>query len=296
MRVFQSFSPWFLTSCIALILFSYPTVVVLASTVSFEVIPNTVLGDSATIVEVTVDPEGKVINAIEGILQFQTTQYVEISSVVTETGDSAFSLWPVDPIYNDADKTVRFAGGVTKGFTEEDLVFRMRIFTAKGGQVSLAWIGGNAYVDDGLGTPDPVSSRSVTLLLSQSIPNPINPSSADSQPPTFDTVEIGQNEEVYEGKAFISFHAIDDVSGIDRYVVTENNVVTEVKDGVYVFQDQERKVDVLLTAFDKAGNSTSVKVPSRYDQLLYLIIAVIGFMIVMVLIVIMRKKIGNIKK
>lgn len=270
----------------------------LAATVTFTVVPNIVLGDSATIVEVRIDPAGKKINAVEGILRLQKADDVVISSVVTETGGSALSLWPLVPDYSSEEGIIRFTGGAPRGFSEEELLFRMRIFIAQPGQIALSWISGAAYLDDGFGTVEPITSRSITVSAAQSLPNPINPASVDSEPPYFDMVEVANDPGLFEGKSFISFHASDDKSGIDRYEVTENQSLTESKEGIYVFLDQERKESVLLTAFDKAGNSVSVKVPAKHERTMYFI-GTFVFLLMSVLFFLRKKSFslsGNPKK
>ncbi len=257
----------FVTSVVVMSFFAPETT--FAAQMNFTVIPNEVPGDKATIVEVRIDPEGKRTNAIEGVLLFQKSEGVEISSIVTETGGSIFSLWPREPRYSNEDDSVRFTGGTQQGFSESSLLFRMRIFTVKPGIVTLSLIGGSTYLDDGKGTPDNLFSRSLTISLTQSVPNPINPSSADSQPPIFDTVEIGQDTETFEGKVFLSFHALDNMSGIDHYEVSESGIITNVTNNVYLLRDQTHSTRIVITAFDKAGNSTSIQVPTKYAWVVY---------------------------
>lgn len=254
-----------------------------AARVHFTVTPNVVATDTATIVEVRLNPEDKSINAIDGILQLQTDTNIDITSVIVETGGSMMTLWPQTPHYSTEDGVIRFTGGTPQGVSKEGLLFRIRIFTSKQGTVSFSWIGGSAYLDDGRGTAEPISSRSITISLTPNTPNPINPSSIDSVPPYFDTVEVGKDQDVFDGKYFISFHATDDLSGIDHYEVAENQIVTKIKNEVYVLQDQERKSRVILTAYDKAGNSVSVKVPTKYAQVInistYIAIFVVGILV-----------------
>ncbi len=248
-----------------------------AAQVSFSLMPNEVVGDTATIVEVRLDTEGRDVNAIEGIVRLENAGTAVVSSAVVETGGSVLTLWPVAPTYSAVDGIIRFTGGIPEGFTREGLIFRIRIFASKPGTVSLSWIGGSAYLGDGKGTTESISSRSITISLSPSTPNPINPASIDSKPPYFDMVEVGRDAEAFDGKYFVSFHATDDLSGLDRYEVTEDQVVTKVENGVYVLHDQEKKARVILTAYDKAGNSKSIKVPAEYDRDMYLAVAVVIF-------------------
>jgi hypothetical protein len=256
---------------------------VYAGEVSFHVVPNTVPHDTATIIEVYFDPKKEDINVLQGTLIIENAETVQVSSVILETGGSVFSLWPVPPVYTAEDHVIRFTGGRPEGLKERGLLFRMRLFSKRPGTVTLTWIGGSAYRNDGVGTASGVSSRSLTTTLSYGEPNIISPSSIDTEPPRFDTVLVSQDPGVYEGKYFVSFHASDDISGVARYTAVENQITTDVSGGTYVLLDQERKSRVILTAYDHAGNSTSIKVPSKYETIK--IIVILGFVVLFVLLV-----------
>lgn len=255
-----------------------------AAHVGFRVVSNDIADDTATVIEVRLDPEGTHINAVDGILRLQKNTDVNITSIITETGGSLMTLWPQTPLYSTEDGVIRFTGGTPEGVSEEGLLFRIRIFTSTSGEISLSWIGGSTYLADGKGTAEPVSSRSITISLASNTPNPINASSIDSTPPYFDTMEVGKDQDVFEGAYFISFHATDDLSGIDHYEVAENQVITKVENGIYVLHDQERKARVILTAYDKAGNSVSVKVPTKYAHVINIFIFSILFILCLLLI------------
>ncbi len=232
-----------------------------AAEINFTVVPNDVRGDTATIVAVYVDPEGASINALEGTIGFLGPAADDLSLVVIETGDSALSLWQLDPIYIAEDKVIRFVGGATESIEQKRLLFRIRIFSPQSGDLAIAWLNGSAYANDGLGTSVDISSRSLAIALSQSEPNLINPSSADSYPPYFDAVYMTYDPESYDGKKLITFHATDDLSGIARYEVIESGVLTVAEDGVYVLHNQIDEIPITIIAYDKAGNSVSIKVP-----------------------------------
>lgn len=285
-------SNFFRFLCIGLLCCICPTVY--AGEVSFHVVPNSVPHDTATIIEVYFDPKGEDLNALEGTLILMGAEKVQVSSVILETGGSIFSFWPVLPVYTAGDHAIRFTGGSPEGMKERGLLFRMRLFSKRPGTVTLSWIGGSAYVNDGVGTASGVSSRSLTTTLSYGEPNIISPSSIDTEPPYFDTLLVSRDTDVYEGKYFVSFHASDDISGVSRYTVVENQITTDVSGGAYVLLDQERKSRVILTAYDHAGNSSSVKVPTKYALISKtvqgaLLLVIIG----MVFLYIRRRQVSN---
>jgi len=244
---------------------------VFAAELIFKLIPNNTVNDGATIIEARIDPQSKVLNVVEGIINFQGA-IIDKLSVEVETGGSVLTLWPTPPQYLSGEKVIRFTGGRPNGFNHEGLLFRIRLASSLSGNAIISWISGTAYLNDGKGTQETISSRSITISLDKQNPDMIAKSSLDSAPPYFDITEIGRDPDVYDGKYFVSFHAIDDISGVERYEVKEGQTVTNVADGIYVFKDQDRKTAITITAYDKAGNSKTIEIPRKFDWVKYVII------------------------
>lgn len=238
--------------------------VILAAQLIFKVAPNTIDG-GATIVEAYLDPQSKKVNVVEGIISFQGNDASGLS-VGAETGGSILTLWPTPPTYLADNKVLRFAGGVPQGFDKAGLLFRMRLTSTSSSSISVLWSGGMAYLNDGQGTQENISARSITVNLDKQNSETAVAPLADNTPPTFVSVETGQDPNTYEGKQFVSLNAIDDISGVNRYEVKEGESITEVTDGVYVFKDQNRKIPITVTAYDQAGNSQTIQIPARFNQ------------------------------
>jgi len=260
-----------------------------ASQVSFVVTPSHTQSETVTVVEARIDPEGTAINAIEGVIGLLGPGVPQVTAVLIETGSSVFTLWPTVPTFSKEDAGIRFVGGSREGFSSEGLLFRMRIFSKTAEQLTVSWLGGSAYQADGNGTPDGISSRSLTISLAQSEPHQINASSFDTTPPVIDTVQISQDPEAFGGAYFLSVHATDDISGISRYEIVENQFSTDITDGVYVLRDQERTSDIVIIAYDQSGNSISVKLPAQY-QWLHTVIAIMIFLALLLLLVYVKKR------
>jgi len=241
------------------------TLNVYAAEVVFKVVPDSVPQETVTLVEVRLDSGGAALNAIEGVVGFTGEGADDVSSVIIETGGSALAFWPQPPVFSEEEKVVRFTGGTIGNLPSDGLLFRMRIFSKQANTLSLSWIGGAAYKNDGLGTREAISSRSLSISVAQSTLNKTNQSSVDSAPPVFDYVEVSKDTDTFDGKYFVSFKASDAISGIDRYEVVEGQIKTINNDGVYVLQDQDRKSKVVVIAYDKAGNSNSIRVATTYE-------------------------------
>lgn len=82
----------------------------------------------------------------------------------------------------------------------------------------------------------------------------------DTEAPEEFTPKIGQDPSVFEGKYFLSFSTIDEMSGIEHYEVSEiknkqqGNEVWKVAETPYVLEDQTLNSLIKVKAVDKAGN------------------------------------------
>lgn len=266
---------------------------IFAAELTFKtILNNNIANDGATIIEVRIDPESKNLNVIEGTINIDGIKDLSESQIVIETGGSVLTLWPILPEYSPEEKVIRFSGGVPGGFDKEGLLFRMRLFTTiPESEVMISWLGGTAYLNDGKGTKENIKVRSIKVLLTRHDLNEFNKSSYDITPPIFNSIEVGQDPSVYDGKYFISFQAVDDISGIARYEVKEGEITTNVvNNDIYVFKDQTRMTSVIITVYDQAGNSKTMKVPKRYSLVLNIMFIFFGLIIlIFVLIYVYRR-------
>jgi hypothetical protein len=148
-----------------------------AAQLTYTVVPNNKGRDTATLVEVRIDPEGKNINVIEGGITFAGIS-VDSLSVEINKENSALTLWPVEPVYNADERMIRFVGGTPEGLTKEGLVFTLRILTTSADNIDISWSGVKTYLNDGKGTEESTSVKSISLNMenkdSQSASEEIN--------------------------------------------------------------------------------------------------------------------------
>jgi hypothetical protein len=141
-----------------------------AAQVYFKIVPNPVATDNSTLVEARINPQSKNLNTVEGGISF-TGSASENLSVQIDTKDSILSLWPGEPIYNSADKTISFIGGTPGGFDKDSLLFQMRLSASVTGSTNIAWQGGTAYLNNGKGTKDSVSAGTIAVNLNKQVWN-----------------------------------------------------------------------------------------------------------------------------
>lgn len=251
-----------------------PTMV-FGAEVSFELRSNLDPLDTSTVVDVVLLREGAFLNALEGTIRIEGDTHL-ISSVMMETGDAAVSLWVTDPVYDPDTHTIRFAGGTTKYFSDTSKIFRIRIFMKEDGIVRLVWLNGSAYHSDGVGTEEMVNARSMTVSAPQYIGSTMNAMSHDTTPPVIETLLVSSDPDVEGGQWFVSVHAVDGGSGIAYYEIVESQEKTMVKPGdIYVLKDQTRSQKVVVIAYDRAGNSSSVRVPLEGSWILTSILVLV---------------------
>lgn len=142
---------------VALLFFSIPQII-FAAELKFKVIPNTDSKDKATLVEINIDPQSKKLNVVEGEIKFAGAGSENLF-VQVENGQSILPIWPTPPQYDKDKKTISFTGGVPGGFDKEGLLFRLRLSPSVSGMVNISYINGNAYLNDGKGTKESVSSE-----------------------------------------------------------------------------------------------------------------------------------------
>lgn len=107
-------------------------------------------------------------------------------------------------------------------------------------------------------------------------------------------VLIGQALEDLGGYYFISFLALDSGSGVSSYTVLEGKDVYKNVSSPYTIRDQNKKQEIIVRAFDKAGNETETKLQYSGQRLSYqksvLFVAIFMTMAVAVLILYKKKK------
>lgn len=289
--MYKIFSSFIILSFVVIFLFVPKNI--FAAQMIFKLIPNTVIGDGSTIIEVRLDPESKDLNVIEGEINLKGIDKDKLL-VDIETGGSILTTWPTLPKYISSESVIRFTGGVPGGFNKENLLFRLRLASSIAGNITLSFTNGTAYLNDGLGTMESIFTKPIVVSLEGKDIDLINKTSLDNTPPYFEYINIGKDPNTYDGKYFISFQALDDISGVARYEIKEGNVITVITNGVYIFQDQHRGKSLTITAYDQAGNSVVTKIPAKFYWLKY--VTIILLLIIIFLFIFRKKYIKNKKR
>lgn len=252
-----------------------------AATVSLEASRTSLTVGDTAIITVKVSAEGKVVNTVEGDLAVNSVGG-DIAVQEFSLANSAFGLWPQTPVLSADGRTVTFVGGVPGGFSIEGAtIFKVIVEATKAGTVTIRPQKISVYENDGNGTKLPVQSRGITLSVAPKSTNrePINDWDAivteDTTKPEEFIIVPGQNDNLFEGKKFVYFSALDNQSGIDYYDVSENGEKPVKSGSTYVLKDQSDTVRLSVTAYDKAGNKRTATYSAGDGITWWFVIAVV---------------------
>lgn len=223
---------------------------------------STVSVGDTIMVRLSMDTMEKRPNTVEGTVFLQSgAPHIEILDF--NLADSVLTNWLKTPSL-DEDSKISFIGGVPGGFNgKRGLLFQI-IFTAKtAGQVTFLPTDILAYDNDGKATPMPVPGTPLTITI---VPKKNDPEknqwldviSHDNEPPQDLSVTFGADASTFDGKTFMAISAVDHQSGIDYFEVTEGNQPAVRSGMTYVLRDQTESTPITVTAYDKAGNKSSI--------------------------------------
>lgn len=245
-------------------------------------------GDTETLAVRIDTDEGECINVVDATLTYPSN----VRAVDVSRGDSILSVWLEDPVIDQENRTITFAGGIPGGYCGRiagdprltnviaELVFRspgLNIGSSGEPEARIEFTDATqVLLHDGLGTPAILSTSGATLVLDDNVGNEIADDwtgriEEDDIPPADFRIILSKDENAFSEKYFIVFNSIDKQSGIDRYEVMEEpfdefelfkwgaaDAPWERAQSPYVLKDQTLNSTIRVRAIDKAGNETIV--------------------------------------
>ncbi|MDP2864478.1 MAG: hypothetical protein Q8N73_02390 [bacterium] len=234
-------------------------------------------------VDLMLDTEGEVINAIEGEIVFPK-ELLEIREI--RDGDSIINLWIERPAINQTGRVI-FSGIIPTGFEGvlspyyegygPGKIFSLIFISKKEGEGTIDFENGKVLLHDGLGTPANVKISNFQFLISKQIPISelqIPGIEDDTDSPEEFKPEITKDSNIFDNKWFLVFLTQDKGSGIGHYEVhetTRKKDITRIAaknwteaESPYVLKDQKLKSYICVKAVDKVGNERIAVVEPRY--------------------------------
>lgn len=188
------------------------------------------------------------VNVAEGRILIPEGVHVDAASVA----GAAFTLWPSPPSYSPVENAVLFSGGVPGGIAgrTSGTLFTIRARADEAGSYVFSPRAVNAYLDDGSGTPDTVTTSSAVVSVHEGASAPAGVNQAKEPL----SAAIGSDPSLFDGKYFVAFYGGDRGNGILRYEVKEGVFGSFVDAGrYYVLEDQSLGRQITIRAIDAEG-------------------------------------------
>lgn len=211
-------------------------------------------------------------NAFSGALQYPAAM---LEPVAISDGGSIISLWIAHPAVPAPGVPVTFAGVTPGGFSGNNGSLFSVLFRAKAAGTAKVSLGDVEVLrNDGAGGNEPVSVRSLTLSIdAKSSGGYVEP--ADRTPPEPFTAYLGTDSQLFNGKDYLMFMAVDKGSGVDHYAVAESRLPSflfslfppswhTTTSSPYVLADQKLTSTIYVKAVDRAGNERLSVFPPQH--------------------------------
>jgi hypothetical protein len=187
-----------------------PSAAIAEGVASLSISPSSAtygVGKSFTVTITADSPQG--FNSGNALLSFDSSL---LSATAVSKNNSAFSLWAVEPAYDNSKGTVSFEGGNTTPLTGKKTILAVTFKVLKEGSAQLNFTSGAILAADGKGTDILGTKNGANFELSASAPDPtptpVNTPVASTGPkpdaPEV-TVVSHPNEELYYNAAKAKF-------------------------------------------------------------------------------------------
>lgn len=228
--------------------------------------------------DVWLKPEGALVNAVEGKLDFPADT-LHLQAI--EDGDSIVTLWVESPrvvehLPNIA--TVEFSGIIPGGFAGDATgganrgaakIFSLIFLPPAPGTAPVRLHDARVYLNDGRGTRLAVADAEVQIGAAGALAQEPSLLQRDTTPPESFSPILTRDPQVFGGNWALVFVAHDKGAGIDHYEVAETRRAVGDYDGLlwkpatspYRLEDQSLLSAVYVKAVDRAGNVRIAPVP-----------------------------------
>jgi hypothetical protein len=278
--------------------FSLLPATVSAATISLRAEPTRIgVGDTVR-VDVLLD-SAVPVNAFSGALSYSAA----LEPIAVSDGNSLINLWITRPVVASGDTPITFAGITPGGFSGNDGILFSILFRAKAAGTASVSLGDIEVLrNDGAGGNEPVIVKPLLISIGTT-PFAGYTEPADTTPPESFTAFGGNDTQLFGGRDFVVFMAVDKGSGIDHYAVAESRVPSfafrlfplswHTTTSPYVFADQRLTNTVYLKAVDRAGNERLSIYPPRHLLTAYEMTILLGILIGVVLLWQKKRKWGR---
>jgi len=260
---------------------------------------NIGVGDTF-VVDVLLDTEDQKINAIDGKISIKSESEKFAIKDFSLAG-SEFKYWPQQPSLSLKDGIISFVGGIPGGINGDNIhLFKIIVLGKSSGNVSLSLNSATAYINDEKTSLISLKGDSLSIKINEQDKSNIQNEwdsiiSQDKTKPYNLSVELTQDQSVFDGKKFLIMSALDDESGVDYFEVKEGDLPSVISGSTYILQNQEDDQKITVTVYDKAKNFQTTTIGSKksFDLFLLFIVLIIICLIILLTIIVLRKRRKN---
>ncbi len=231
-----------------------------AATISFQAVPAHIgVGD---VVRVNILLDSTIpTNAFSGTVSFPG---VLLEPIAISDGNSIVNLWVTHPAVPVTGAEIPFAGITPGGFSGNTGLLFSVLFRTKASGVANISVGNIEVLrNDGAGSREPVTIKQLVLSIgAKSSGGYVE--SVDTTPPESFTAQLGTDPQLFDGKSYLAFVAVDKGSGVDHYAVAESRLPSfllslfpltwHTATSPHMLADQNLTSSVYIKAVDRAGN------------------------------------------
>lgn len=219
---------------------------------------NSIFAGDTSILYVYLDTEGQVVNSVDGSLTLSDEHNGNFEVQEISLANSVFTMWPRKPSL-EIDNKISFVGGSPEGLSGNMLLlYKVIVKINAPGEFSVTPNEVTVYLHDGQGSSVKTNSDVSKIVVGEprgSVQNKWQEIvSKDNTAPRAFTIDLLQDPVLYDGKKFILFETTDTESGVNYYEVKEGDYPFVRSGTTYVLIDQNSDKDIVVIAYDKAGN------------------------------------------
>ena len=258
-----------------------------AATISLQATPRIVgVGDRVR-VDILVD-SAIPINTFSGAVSYPKTI---LEPIAVSDGNSIVNMWITHPAVVAGGMSIPFAGITPGGFSGNtgllfSLLFKVKATGTGTADVSIENI--EVLRNDGLGTKEQMTIKLLSLSVATKSLGGYTEPADYTQPESFNAY-LGSDTQLFGGRSYLVFMAVDKGSGVDHYTVAESRFPSfllrffplswHVTASPYVPADQNLTNTIYLKAVDRAGNERLSVFPPQHLFSSYEKIVLLGILI-----------------
>jgi len=244
-------------------------------------------------VNLNLNTEDEIINAIEGTIIFPI-DLLELNDI--RDGNSIINFW-IEKTQDSSNGQFNFSGIVPGGYMGgEGHIISLIFKTKKEGSGNVQIINSKALLNNENSTESKLITNNSSFIISGTTDSKTNsiPKIQDKEIPESFMPEITKDSDIFDGKYFLVFSTVDKISGIDHYEVLESKINNyrlsfdkwNNAESPYLLKDQTFQSFIFIKAVDKNGNERIETISPQNMLVWYKNTSIIIYIVLLLLLII----------